>query len=572
MAGAPRARSKSAVSKPTKSNTPDYFSPDFDPSTLTKPKLRSILGEHGVTDLPPATVKKEILVELFRERVIRNAHRIKRERSKTKASDKGITFIDKNFQPSPVRGRSRSRKSIEPSSLLPSDDLSITSSPTRPKKERSISKNKTKILNNQSLTDSIPFSLLQRTLPSVADSPRAATAKLHSRLEYIASVNKPSLNSAHKESGLAALLERVKQHSSTYLVDNNDRYKRWRHKFEQILLAILFLTCALLCSLYIGLKLVNPAPYCNGSSSDPLKFSNDTSFRGVITCLFYNGCLPCPPHATCKNSKLYCDEKFVAQNNWLALGKSCVPDLLRLAMVEEMIAKTQILLADRLAAVECGLTSSKKHELSEAELFDHLRPLVSWSKQKKFGSKDLEQTWAIFNEALDEMEKNQSRMKIVVSKCPIQNNRILVSKWANFSLYCRIKLYAQGQWDSAKRYLIPLGIILITISTFAIRWRQKKSLSASVDELVQTVFQILAEQDALHRRDPTIPGAISVHQIRDALFLKASSRARSRLWPAVCRAIACNSNVRECVMSIRGESHRVWEWIGSDVLSPLRRD
>jgi len=33
--------------------------------------------------------------------------------------------------------------------------------------------------------------------------------------------------------------------------------------------------------------------------------------------------------------------------------------------------------------------------------------------------------------------------------------------------------------------------------------------------------------------------------------------------------ISQNSNVRESVMSIKGEQHRVWEWIGMDVLSPM---
>jgi len=52
--------------------------------------------------------------------------------------------------------------------------------------------------------------------------------------------------------------------------------------------------------------------------------------------------------------------------------------------------------------------------------------------------------------------------------------------------------------------------------------------------------------------------------------MKSSSRIRNRLWPLVVKAIGRNSNVRESVMAIKGDQHRVWEWVGSDVLSSLK--
>lgn len=79
----------------------------------------------------------------------------------------------------------------------------------------------------------------------------------------------------------------------------------------------------------------------------------------------------------------------------------------------------------------------------------------------------------------------------------------------------------------------------------------------------------------MNRRDPTCPSTISVHQIRDALFLKSSTRERNTLWPLVVEAIASNSSVRESVMSVQGEQQRMWEWIGADILTDIasgRRD
>lgn len=129
-----------------------------------------------------------------------------------------------------------------------------------------------------------------------------------------------------------------------------------------------------------------------------------------------------------------------------------------------------------------------------------------------------------------------------------------------------------NEFYRAYRFKIWTGGLVI--AALVVTWYHLKSKSKNarkVEELMQAVLQILAEQDALNRRDPTIPSSISIHQIRDALFFKSSARQKTHLWPLVCKAIGRNSNVRETVMSIKGEQHRVWEWIGSDVLSPLIR-
>jgi hypothetical protein len=118
---------------------------------------------------------------------------------------------------------------------------------------------------------------------------------------------------------------------------------------------------------------------------------------------------------------------------------------------------------------------------------------------------------------------------------------------------------------------LALAVALALSIYLYIKWRVGSWERRKVDELVQTVLQCLAEQDALNRRDPTRPSTLSVPQLRDALFMNAPVRDKTRLWPQVCAAIALNSNVRESVMSIKGEQHRVWEWIGMDVLAPFTK-
>lgn len=139
------------------------------------------------------------------------------------------------------------------------------------------------------------------------------------------------------------------------------------------------------------------------------------------------------------------------------------------------------------------------------------------------------------------------------------------------TIACRLKV----AWNSFYRvYRLKIwmaGIALILILYTYVRVKVHTKTAKRVQQLVDAVLQILGEQDALNRRDPTIPSSISIHQIRDALFFKSNVKLRNKLWPLVCEEIGRNSNVRETVMSIKGEQHRVWEWVGSDVLAPLLR-
>lgn len=148
---------------------------------------------------------------------------------------------------------------------------------------------------------------------------------------------------------------------------------------------------------------------------------------------------------------------------------------------------------------------------------------------------------------------------------------MMQSRVPTMSIGCRTRLVMGAFYRTYKMKIWTSGLVLLSIFYSWFRLRTRSRQQRRVEELVQAVLQILAEQDALNRRDPTIPSSISIHQIRDALFFKSSARQRATLWPTVCQAIGRNSNVRETVMSIKGEQHRVWEWIGSDVLSPLIR-
>ncbi|KAF2834987.1 hypothetical protein M501DRAFT_989186 [Patellaria atrata CBS 101060] len=68
-----------------------YLAPDFDPASLTVPRLRSILVEY---DVPyPASAKKSDLIELFNKSVASKAKQLLKSHSRTKRSARGIEDV-----------------------------------------------------------------------------------------------------------------------------------------------------------------------------------------------------------------------------------------------------------------------------------------------------------------------------------------------------------------------------------------------------------------------------------------------------------------------------------------------
>jgi hypothetical protein len=69
----------------------DYLSPDFDPASVTVPRLRSILVAHNVAY--PSSAKKPQLIQLFIENVAPQAKRILSARSRIKPSTRRIVDV-----------------------------------------------------------------------------------------------------------------------------------------------------------------------------------------------------------------------------------------------------------------------------------------------------------------------------------------------------------------------------------------------------------------------------------------------------------------------------------------------
>ncbi|CZT11813.1 related to SRC1-regulation of cohesion (Splice variant I) [Rhynchosporium agropyri] len=95
----------------------DYLQTGFDPSTLTVPRLRSILVSHDVPYL--ASAKKPQLIEIFNDQVLPQAKKILSIRARARRTSRGITDADsqdstvdddEDMMPPPPTPRARSSR------------------------------------------------------------------------------------------------------------------------------------------------------------------------------------------------------------------------------------------------------------------------------------------------------------------------------------------------------------------------------------------------------------------------------------------------------------------------------
>lgn len=535
----------------------DYLAPDFDPSRLTKPQLRSILAENGFSaELPPPSAKKEVLVDLFMDLVWRNREAIRRTREKVKPSAQGIVALDLNSRPSPTK--SPTEKTSSPAKKSP---VRRTSSKSPAKRRRSPSRVEPTVKQRKgrrgSVTQSVsrsrtpvknmttPLTLLQKQLPAYADSPRTVTMKLHNRLGFISTANRMT-------HALDAMDQRRREVSGAF---KNAMVKLFG-MLVPMLASLLVLSLFSALAWYLKLRLWTPLPYC-GSKAASIEFP--WKAPGQLTTWYRSLCVECPSRAQCiKGNAPICPDGHVpVHTHWgLGLGWRCELDRAKLQMLARMVDQVVGEAGKRKGLMECGL--SNKASIEQAELRQLVRRLSPHQATADFDR--------LFGQVLNALSKGAGDLGL---KLTLDANGRLVQLEAMqgvLPLGCRVRRKLLGiAWY--------LGGLMVTVIFFLAGWwwwRGRQEEARQVEELVQAVLQILAEQDAMNRRDPMLTATISIPQLRDALFLKASTAEKNRLWPRVCTQISRNANVRESVMMIRGESHRVWEWIGIDVLTPVK--
>jgi hypothetical protein len=363
-----------------------------------------------------------------------------------------------------------------------------------------------------------PLKVLQSSLPARTDSPASATAKLQRRLGFIASANNMPLAQEAIQPVYADSPSRMKG------IRSRPFYSKLASKLFSFLLGLAkFLVIFLLTifvAVYLRWKYVYPIPYCD-SNAAPKPFYPEVDLMTSLKTL----CLACPEHGKCHNGKLACDDGHIRTSNWVWFGEQCHTDWKRFSKAEDLLKAIKLVLRERQGSFQCRQCASPT--VPEPMLKSTLRSprfqRASWSGE------DFDSYYRLaMADLLKDPESQQHGIKILGGSGD-GHQRLFLSSVAKFSWRCQLYLLAIHFLDKYRNHLLALAVA------------------------------------------PTRPSTLSVPQLRDALFMNAPVRDKTRLWPQVCAAIALNSNVRESVMSIKGEQHRVWEWIGMDVLAPFTK-
>ena len=507
-----------------------FLEPDFDANKLTKPQLRSILSQHGVNDLPPLSAKKEALVTLFDSRIKPRAEDIKAAQSKIKPSSHGIVMLDKDSRPSP--SKSSPNKSSSPRNL-PRGRRGTSSSEKR--NSRSVSRQRSS--SRQPKAEDSPLTLSRKALPRNADSPVSARVKLRERIT--------TLNQM-----LASKAAEPKRKNASIVL------KVMRDALSML---VFFLVVAV-GAFYIRWKYIHPFPYCNNGVHHWNWIPKDWQALDSWMELLQTNCVSCPHHASCFDGRLNCNDGYVKSSNMLAFGSSCVPD------------KKKLWVLDRIAQAIYKELQNRGGKAACTGIDDERYLKINSAYKQKLGSTfaselQTENADAMIKHAIDDLVKSSAYG--VSSATDALGERVYWLQHPHVPLSCRFKNVLNTLWLRYRTtflYFIISSTILVLLVSF-VKW--KLFYWARTDEMSMIIYQMLAENAGLHKRDCTVPAAIPVDQIRDALLMTDKSMASRQifnlLWPEVVRKVASNANVTETELHTRGGSVNQWEWIGMDL-------
>ncbi|KAA1085213.1 inner nuclear membrane protein enriched at telomere/subtelomere region [Puccinia graminis f. sp. tritici] len=292
-------------------------------------------------------------------------------------------------------------------------------------------------------------------------------------------------------------------------------------------------------------------------------------------------CQSCPPHAICEGGRIIrCEPDFVkthtdwekAVHSWMPMfmGPKCLPDTAKLVKIVETANQLNQILKKQRGRVLCGmgmrasdeeeerLVKIKVYGLEEKEVQDQI---LSHSDKSASPSLTSSSDQEIFELAIKDLEKSGQILR--------DQGWLATAdfKQLEMGLKCRLKL---GLFKTIKKFkLILLSLVLVLAGWIYIRLTISSIAEEKqkVRELVELALTKLRDESWIHHTNPALspqPPTLASAQLRDLILSYDHSPVnRQKLWKKVEKIVEGNSNVRTKVSEIRGESIKVWEWIGS---------
>ncbi|KAF9359925.1 inner nuclear membrane protein enriched at telomere/subtelomere region [Mortierella sp. AD094] len=319
--------------------------------------------------------------------------------------------------------------------------------------------------------------------------------------------------------------------------------------------------------------------FCTATNSSP---DHNNSWNQQTWDWIYPTCIPCPTHATCSgpHEKPACPPEYILKphplsaGNFLPLTPECVLNRAKEYQSLQVADVVELILHRRAGIEECKVFSQPP---KTTELLSHqrisineLRSEIEAMKDSSISQSDFEQYWSL---ALNEIYR---RSDTVIVERGIAGTYLRSLK-PNKPLVCRVRQGVTSWYINYRPYLLgnqrSSAIAMFSISGLLIRRHvlRRREEERVIHSLVDNVLSKLADQSHYHYLDPVLcldPYLPQIH-LRDALLTNVQTPARRQeLWDKVSAIVDRNANVRVSAQEVRGEIHRVWEWVGaSGVLS-----
>ncbi|KAF9902162.1 inner nuclear membrane protein enriched at telomere/subtelomere region [Lobosporangium transversale] len=313
--------------------------------------------------------------------------------------------------------------------------------------------------------------------------------------------------------------------------------------------------------------------FCTSDSSTP---SSPNEYQNQFWGWMYPTCIPCPTHATCldPNEPPLCPPEYILKpnplsfDNFLPLTPVCVLNKAKEYQSLQVADVAEHILHRKAGIEECKfyvqpprtLEFIARQRISIRDLKDEIYSM----KDSSISLEEFEQYWDL---ALKELFR---RSDSLVFEQWI-DEEYLRSLKPSKSLVCAMRQGFLGWCLEYQLYI--LTIIIASLSGFFFRrhLHNKREESKIVQSLVETVLSKLTDQSHYYYIDPFSypePYLSQIH-LRDALLIDVAQPARrNELWEKVSTIVDKDANVRVSLQEVRGEIHRVWEWIGaSGILS-----
>ncbi|KAL1729291.1 Man1-Src1p-C-terminal domain-containing protein [Schizophyllum commune] len=334
-------------------------------------------------------------------------------------------------------------------------------------------------------------------------------------------------------------------------------------------------------------------------------FGNSTVCAQAALLPVPDACTPCPAHANCTRTTLDCNLKYELRPNrllffapphnrvnleggWTDIWRLLdgLPGLGPVAFPPRCVddgkwTEGALRTAKRLSALLRGLRSkrlcsgqferysvedggeARQWGLPHNEIYDIFDKMTGDKPNKA-------EVQHAFNDALGQL----SKLELILEGRDTSGQRYYAHKEVQLGWKCWAKVNIRETWAYYRLYVF--GIVASTLfAWYQLRsWRAQKIDTERARDLALEVLETLQNQVITHYADPVRAPEpyVGSARMRDLLLQREWNNSyRNKIWKRVEKLVEGNENVRANLAEEGGgDEMRVWQWVGSVGMTPMR--